>query len=137
MVVRWNLYPIAKGLEYNISFVWSWENCWENIQEINNNSEYRDGDSKVSDYIITKVELIISGPSTDNALNSSTLISAAKVLKDIEKSHDKGKNLLEEGGKVAQNNRVTKIRFLDNAYPIAVRATPAITLIPIYDANDQ
>lgn len=113
MVVCWNLYPIAKGLEY------------------------KDGDSKVSDYIITKVELIISGPSTDNALNSSTFISVADVLKDIEKSCDKGKNLLREGDKVAQNNRVTKIRFLDNAYPTAVRAMPAITLIPIYDANDQ
>lgn len=67
MVVYWNLYPIAKGLEY------------------------KDGDSKVSDYIITKVELIISGPSTDNALNSSTLISAAKVLKDIENPTIKGK----------------------------------------------
>lgn len=63
----------------------------KNIQDINNNSEYRDGDSKISDYIITKVELIISGPSTDNALNSSTYISATKVLKDIEKSYDKGK----------------------------------------------
>ena len=70
----------------------------------------------------------------------SAVVSAlfvADVLKDIEKSYDKGKNLLEEGGKVAQNNRVTKIRFLDNAYPTAVRATPAITLIPTYDANDQ
>ena len=70
----------------------------------------------------------------------SAVVSAlfvADVLKDIEKSCDKGKNLLEEGGKVAQNNRVAKIRFLDNAYPTAVRVTPTITLIPTYDANDQ
>lgn len=58
--------------------------------------EFRDKENKAYDYKITEVKLIISGSSTSNALNSSTSVDAAKLLKDVEKSYDNGKKVLTE-----------------------------------------
>ena len=52
--------------------------------------------NKVHDYRITKVELAESVPSTGNAPTNPTFVSGAKLLKNVEKSYDKGKKLLEE-----------------------------------------
>lgn len=67
--------------------------------------EFKNKQNKAYDYRITKVELIISGSSASNALNSSTSISATKVLNGVEKSYDKGKYLLDESEK-------TRFRFI-------------------------
>ena len=54
------------------------------------------------DYRVTKIELIISGSPTSDALNSSTenvdnsTISVAKLLQNIEKAYDSGKKILDE-----------------------------------------
>lgn len=53
-------------------------------------------------YKITKIELIISGSSASNALNNSTSVSVAKLLKDVEKSYDKGKKLLDESDNISE-----------------------------------
>lgn len=58
--------------------------------------EFKDKENKAYDYKITEVKLIISGSSTSNALNSSTSVDAAKLLKDVEKSYDNGKKVLTE-----------------------------------------
>ena len=61
--------------------------------------EYRDKENRAYDYKITEVELIISGSSTSNALNNSTSVDAAKLLKGVEKSYGKGKKVLDESEK--------------------------------------
>gem|GEM_PF-3571273 len=54
------------------------------------------------DYRVTKVELLISGSATSNALSNSTgshspsTVTAAKLLQNVEKAYDKGKLLLDE-----------------------------------------
>ena len=54
------------------------------------------------DYRVTKVELLISGSATSNALSNSTgshspsTVTAAKLLQNVEKEYDKGKKLLDE-----------------------------------------
>lgn len=61
------------------------------------------GKSKPHDYKVTKVDVILDGgSSTSNAPRTST-IAGAKLLKDVEKSYDKGKKLLDESKKVSQN----------------------------------
>ena len=45
---------------------------------------------------ITKVELAESVPSTGNAPTNPTFVSGANLLKNVEKSYDKDKKLLEE-----------------------------------------
>lgn len=68
------------------------------------------------DYRVTKIELIISGSSTSNALNSSIgshglnseleahdLITGAKLLQNVEKAYDKGKYLLDESKKADED----------------------------------
>ena len=57
--------------------------------------EFRDKTSEAYDYKITEIELIISGPASGNALKSPTSVSAAKVLKGVEKSYDKGVKVLD------------------------------------------
>ena len=57
------------------------------------------------DYRVTKVELLISGSATSNALSNSTgshsqsTVTAAKLLQNVEKEYDKGKKLLDESKK--------------------------------------
>lgn len=58
--------------------------------------EYRSSKNGVYTYRVTKVELPISGSETSNALDNSTSIDGAKLLKGVEKSYDKGKKLLDE-----------------------------------------
>ncbi len=90
------------------------------------------------DYRVTKIELPISGSSTSNALDNSNGVGtpsnenstypAAKLLKDVEKAYDIGKNILEESKKrdeeplfsVANRNQAI---FVSNAER-AVDVTP-------------
>lgn len=57
------------------------------------------------DYRVTKIELLISGSSTSDALSNSngshspSTVTTAKLLQNVEKSHDKGKNILTESEK--------------------------------------
>ncbi len=57
------------------------------------------------DYRVTKIELLISGSSTSNALSNSngshnlSMVTAAKLLEGVEKSYDKGKKILDESAK--------------------------------------
>ena len=48
--------------------------------------------------------MIVSGSSTSNARTNPTSISIAKVLKDVEKSYDKGKKMHEEREKIAEDS---------------------------------
>ncbi|HOG05187.1 MAG TPA: hypothetical protein PK978_03015 [Paludibacter sp.] len=58
--------------------------------------EKRTLENKPYTYKVTKVNLVISGSNTSNALTKPTL-ELAKLLKGIEKSYDKGKiNYLEK-----------------------------------------
>lgn len=76
--------------------------------------EFKGEANEAYDYKITEVKLIVSGSSTSNARTNPTSISAAKVLKDVEKSYDKGKKLLEESEKIADEE--TLFRQGDGRY---------------------
>lgn len=56
--------------------------------------EHRDKKNDAYTYQVTKVELLISGSAASDALSNST-ISAANLLKGVEKSYDSGKKLLD------------------------------------------
>ena len=56
--------------------------------------ENRDKENNAYTYQVTEVELLISGPATGDALSNST-ITAANLLKGVEKSYDFGKKLLD------------------------------------------
>ena len=63
--------------------------------------ERYNANDRAYDYMVTSVELVISGSSTSDALTNSTRkplidIAVAKLLKDVEKSYDPGKRLLDE-----------------------------------------
>lgn len=70
--------------------------------------EFKGEANEAYDYKITEVKLIVSGSSTSNARTNPTSISAAKVLKDVEKSYDKGKKLLEESEKIAEEETLPR-----------------------------
>lgn len=57
--------------------------------------EKRNSDNKPYTYEVTKVDLVISGSTTSDALTKPTL-EVAKLLQGVEKSYDKGKYLLNE-----------------------------------------
>ena len=69
--------------------------------------EYNKGDNVPHDYRVTKIELLISGSSTSNALSNSTGVGShpqseigssypiANLLQKVEKAHDLGKKLLD------------------------------------------
>ena len=57
--------------------------------------EKRNSDNKPYTYEVTKVDLVISGSTTSDALTKPTL-EVAKLLQGVEKSYDKGKYLLDE-----------------------------------------
>ncbi len=76
-----------------------------------NGIRFREADesrtSKAHNYEVTKIELL-EAPSGDNdvttepvAMTSNNSISSAKLLQGVEKSYDKGKNLLDESEKSA------------------------------------
>lgn len=71
--------------------------------------EFKGEANEAYDYKITEVKLIVSGSSTSNARTNPTSISAAKVLKDVEKSYDKGKKLLEESEKIADEETLFRV----------------------------
>ena len=63
--------------------------------------ERYNADDRAYDYMVTNMELVISGSSTSDALTSSTnkhtsteRLAVAKLLKGVEKSYDPGKQLL-------------------------------------------
>ena len=49
-------------------------------------------------YQVTKLELLISGSETSNALSNSSSITGAKLLEGVEKSYEPGKKLLPDEG---------------------------------------
>ena len=61
-------------------------------------------EGKAYAYEVTKIELLISGSPTSNALSNSNVrsnvsdvfVSGAKLLNNLEKSYEKDKNLLNE-----------------------------------------
>jgi hypothetical protein len=60
------------------------------------------------DYRVTKLELLISGSETSDALSNSNIkslktISGTKLLKGVEKSYDKGVKLLDASEKESTN----------------------------------
>ena len=65
--------------------------------------ERYNADDRAYDYMVTNMELVISGSSTSDALTSSTnkhtsteRLAVAKLLKGVEKSYESGKLLLDE-----------------------------------------
>lgn len=74
-------------------------------------TQYRSskGANEAYDYKITEVKLIVSGSSTSNARTNPTSISIAKVLKEVEKSYDNGKKLLEEREKIAEEETLSRL----------------------------
>lgn len=67
--------------------------------------EHKDKEGRAYDYRVTKIDLPISGSSTTNALGKP-IISGTNLLKDVEKSYDKGKLLLEESAKADKNGEI-------------------------------
>jgi hypothetical protein len=67
--------------------------------------EFKNKDNRAYDYKITEVELIVSGSSTSNARTNSTSVSATKILKDVEKTYDKGKKVLEVSENLSNGTR--------------------------------
>lgn len=53
--------------------------------------------------------MIVSGSSTSNARTNPTSISIAKVLKEVEKSYDNDKKLLEEREKIAEEETLFRL----------------------------
>ena len=78
--------------------------------------EHKSNGRKPHDYRVTKIELIISGSSTSDALNSSietvdfSTIPATKLLQNVEKSYDKGKFLLEKSKNVTHFSKDSDIK---------------------------
>lgn len=71
--------------------------------------EFKGKTNEAYDYKITEVKLIVSGSSTSNARTNPTSISIAKVLKEVEKSYDNGKKLLEEREKIAEEETLSRL----------------------------
>lgn len=79
-------------------------------------------------YKVTEINLLISGSPTNDALNESTSVSGAKLLKGIEKSKEKGVKLLEssreetERVKNEENNDTKNSLKRDEEYAKAVES---------------
>lgn len=71
--------------------------------------EFRDKENEAYTYKIIEAKLVISGSTTSDALKSPTSISAANLLKEIEKSYDKGKKLLTESKILTPVNKNTML----------------------------
>ena len=77
--------------------------------------ERYDADDRAYDYMVTNVELVISGSSTSDALTNSTRksrkdIAVAKLLKGVEKSYDPGKQLLDESASSGLEEQTSRFR---------------------------
>ena len=70
--------------------------------------ENKDSSNKPHDFKVTKIELLISGSSTSNALSNSNIgeltFPVANLLQGVEKSYDSGKKLLDESEKVSSTS---------------------------------
>ena len=85
------------------------------------------------DYRVTKIELIISGSPTSNALNSSTgsgefynsTYPLSKLLQNVEKSYDKGKKLLDESRKVDKRADESVLDYAKRMSEESVQPLPA------------
>ena len=77
--------------------------------------ERYNADDRAYDYMVTSVELVISGSSTSDALTNSTRkslkdIAVAKLLKGVEKSYDPGKQLLDESASSGLEKQTSRFR---------------------------
>ena len=77
--------------------------------------ERYNADDRAYDYMVTSVELVISGSSTSDALTNSTRkslkdIAVAKLLKGVEKSYDPGKQLLDESESTGSKEQISRFR---------------------------
>ena len=77
--------------------------------------ERYNADDRAYDYMVTSVELVISGSSTSDALTNSTRkslkdIAVAKLLKGVEKSYDPGKQLLDESASSGLEEQTSRFR---------------------------
>ena len=79
--------------------------------------ERYNADDRAYDYMVTNMELVISGSSTSDALTSSTnkhtsteRLAVAKLLKGVEKSYDPGKLLLDESASSGLEEQTSRFR---------------------------
>ena len=79
--------------------------------------ERYNADDRAYDYMVTNMELVISGSSTSDALTSSTnkhtsteRLAVAKLLKGVEKSYESGKLLLDESENTGSEEETTRFR---------------------------
>ena len=79
--------------------------------------ERYNADDRAYDYMVTNMELVISGSSTSDALTSSTnkhtsteRLAVAKLLKGVEKSYDPGKLLLDESESTGSEEQISRFR---------------------------
>lgn len=79
--------------------------------------ERYNADDRAYDYMVTNMELVISGSSTSDALTSSTnkhtsteRLAVAKLLKGVEKSYDPGKQLLDESESTGSKEQISRFR---------------------------
>lgn len=84
--------------------------------------ERYNADDRAYDYMVTNMELVISGSSTSNALTSSTnkhtsteRLAVAKLLKGVEKSYESGKLLLDESENTGSEEETTRFRRAERA----------------------
>ena len=99
-------------------------------------------------YEVTKIELIEDSTVTpndgiDNPLNRSvSSISAAKLLKGVEKSYDKGKLLLDESKKVSKDSRnseeiISEVEREAAALGVPVRIVRSVDELPDEDTRKR
>ena len=80
--------------------------------------ERYNADDRAYDYMVTSVELVISGSSTSDALTNSTRkslkdIAVAKLLKGVEKSYAPGKQLLDESESTGSEEQTSRFRRVE------------------------
>ena len=105
--------------------------------------EHRDKENDAYTYQVTKVELLISGSAASDALSNST-ISAANLLKGVEKSYDSGKKMLDaeyldtvEAGDMAKALHIVS-QAAAAAMPKSVVRDENGLLVPVYhDTNSK
>lgn len=80
-------------------------------------------DDRAYDYMVTNMELVISGSSTSDALTSSTnkhtsteRLAVAKLLKGVEKSYDPGKLLLDESATTGSEEPTIRFKRANTAF---------------------
>ena len=84
-----------------------------------NINEFKGSNNKAYDYKITKIELIVSGPSTDNARTNSTFVSGSNLLQGVEKSYDKGDKVLAVSENLRIDNDGARVKVVADAEKVA------------------